>query len=282
MKKLVQIGIGLWLAMGFFACTKDHLPKTHRSITPSDIYTHIAYLASDELHGRAAGSEDELKAAHYIRSFFKKYQLKPAGKDGTYLYPFDIIAGVKLGTGNTLNLHTAANSSTYQVEKDFLPLAFSDNGTFEGEVVFAGYGINAPDLNYNDYHRLDVKDKIVLVLRFTPEGDNPHSKFYSFAALRRKALAAREKGARAILFVTGPKNADENELVKLRYDNSVARSGIGAASISREVANRLLQASGKDLTELQNTIDDTKKPHSFNLPGVRVRLAVDVQEIHKT
>ena len=72
--------------------------------------------------------------------------------------------------------------------------------TFREPAIFAGHGISAPALNYDDYQNIDVKDRFVFVLRYGPEGNNPHGQFHRQHALRYKALTAREKGARGIVF----------------------------------------------------------------------------------
>lgn len=263
------------------ACDRVPLPDTSPDITAEDIYAHVAYLASDELGGRPAASEFEIKAAHYIEAIFKKNGLKPAGKDGDFLFPFEIVAGVKAGPENGLSVTIEKSEKEYFLNKDFIPLSFTDNGTFEGELVFVGYGIESEDLNYNDYENVDVKDKIVLALRFSPDGNNPHGAFYSYASLRRKATAARENGARGIIFVTGPRQSDEDDLVPLRYDRTPLRSGIGAISLRREIAEAIFAAEGKSLADIQQQIDEEKAPQSFALRKAYVRFTTDVQEVRR-
>ncbi len=282
-----SFNVRLWMAMpavlaGLISCERVPLPDTSGDIAAEDIYAHVSYLASDELGGRPAGSKFEKKAARYIEAFFKRNGLKPAGKDGRYLFPFEIVTGMKAGPENGLSIKIGDDEKEYFLNSDFIPLSFSDNGSFEGELVFVGYGIEAPDLKYNDYDNIDVRDKIVLALRFSPEGNNPHGDFYSFASLRRKATMAREKGARGIIFVTGPLQSDEDDLVPLRYDNSPSRSGIGAISLKREIAEAIFAAEGKSLEDIQKQIDEQKSPHSFALKQTYVRFKTDVQEVRRT
>jgi hypothetical protein len=274
---LLFIGLCYFILAG--CSTEPRLnPDSTEAITTEDIMYHINYLASDELQGRKAGSEGEQQAGQYIASAFKRFGLEPAGKSGSYFHTFEVVAGVNQGKNNTVQFELAGETLACQADSDFVPVAFSENGSFEGEMVFAGYGIEAPDLNYNDYEGLAVKDKIVLVLRFSPDGDNPHSNFYSYSALRRKASVARDKGAKAIVFVTGRKNDPEDVLMTLKYDGAAARSGVGAVNITRAIANRLFEKSGKSLVDVQNQIDDRKKPMSFVLENTRTILTTDVRD----
>ncbi|MFQ5632851.1 MAG: hypothetical protein ACE5I1_29120 [bacterium] len=176
-----MILLSLLCAVVVFGCKAESQlnPNSTEAITGDDIMYHINYLASDALQGRQAGSEGERQAADYIASEFKRLGLKPAGKGGSFYHTFEVIAGVAKGKKNALQFDIAGESLACQPDSDFVPVAFTDNGAFEGEVVFAGYGIEAPDQNYNDYEGLQVTDKVVIVLRFSPDGDNPHSDFYN-------------------------------------------------------------------------------------------------------
>ena len=120
-------------------------------ITSREIISHIRYLAADELEGRRAGTEGSEKAANYISSHFKRADLKPLGDNATYFQNFSFTSGVKLGNSNSLTSEQGSRKRDLEMGKDFLPLSFSSNGEVSGELVFAGYGISAPKLNYDDY-----------------------------------------------------------------------------------------------------------------------------------
>ena len=120
-------------------------------------------------------------------------------------------------------------------DRDFRPVAFSDSGEAEGEVVFAGYGLSVPEGNgerYNSYDGVDVSDKIVLLLRYVPEGVDParRAQLNRYAGLRYKAMMARERGAKAVLIVSGPNSPQAGELLPLTGDGALAGSGVLAVS----------------------------------------------------
>src|SRR5262249_33874069 len=125
-------------------------------------------------------------------------------------------------------------TAPFDADRDFRPLAFSSNGEFEGEVVFAGYGLAAPGKpgeGYDSYAGLNVTNKIVLVLRYVPEEVDPkrRQELNLYAGLRYKAMVAREHGARAVLVVTGPQSPDPGALAPLSSDGSLSGSDILAA-----------------------------------------------------
>jgi hypothetical protein len=157
-------------------------------------------------------------------------------------------------------------------------------------VVFAGYGLSVPDGNgqqrYNSYDGLDVKDKVVLLLRYVPEGVDAQRRAHlnRYAGLRYKVMMARERGAKGVLVVTGPNSPGAGEVLKLSNDGSGADSGLPAISISGKVADRLLEPGGKSLKELQTGLDN-ENPHAesgFILPGVRVNFTTAVEHIKKS
>lgn len=248
-------------------------------ITVDELRGHVKYLASDELEGRRAGTEGAKKTAEYIASEFKSYGLQPLGDPGSYLQQFEFVAGVKLGK-NTFTSTVKGRTKRYQLDTDYRPLGFSASGEVTGSVVFAGYGISAPSLNYDDYAGIDVKDKIVLVLRYSPKNDSLSSDVGQFAALRYKALKAKELGAKAILIVTGPLDAERDELMRLTYDPSAGNAGIVVVNITHRLADELLQT--RKLKELQEAIHRTGKPKSMPFETTTVQMQIAVEEVKQT
>ncbi len=154
-------------------------------------------------------------------SQLKRIGARPLPGQKDYRLPFEFTAGTKDG-GSRLSV--APTNRTFTQRSDIQALSFSDNGEVSGQVVFAGYGIVAPeseDFGYDSYAALDVKDKVVVVLRYFPEDADPKTKgiLARYSGQRYKAMAARQRGAKALLVVTGPRspNAGRNGADDLRY-----------------------------------------------------------------
>ena len=269
------------------APTKD-APALKPEISRDDLRSETGWLAAPEREGRATGTDGAKATAEWLAAYFKTARVQPLGD--AYAQPFEFTAGEKVVAEKCRFEITGAAVTTESLDKDFRPLAFSDNGETEGEVVFAGYGLSVPEdgknARYNSYEGLDVKDKIVLLLRYVPEGvDAPRrAQLNRYAGLRYKATMARERGAKAVLVVTGPNSPNAGELLPLTNDGSNSGSGIIAASINGVAAESLLAEGGKKLKDLQTALD-TENPHAeggFVLPKVRVQLACGIEHIKKS
>src|SRR5438105_12353159 len=129
------------------------VPRTPRAanvigdLSASRYLEHVKYLASDELKGRGNGTPELDKAADYIASQFRLWGLRPMGDNNTYFQNFEITAGAQVGPKTELQL----NGTNLNINEDFVPISFSNTAEFEGPVLFAGYGITAPELHYDDY-----------------------------------------------------------------------------------------------------------------------------------
>ena len=237
----------------------------------------VHYLAAPSLEGRRVGSPGAALAAAFIADRFASLGLQPVTGDSLF-QEFHFIDGVRPGDGNTLAFQHPGGEPLPVERASFQPLAFSAKGEASGEVVFAGYGIRARDLEYDDYAGLEVAGKVVLVLRFSPEGDDPGSRFQPYMALRRKASDAREAGAAALLVATGPLGATDTAPVRLSFDASFADAGLPVVGISTELATALFTGQGFSLLELQERIHQRKEPASRPL-GIVASVVTDlVQE----
>lgn len=256
--------------------------KIHKTeITPEEIKANVFYLASDAMKGRFTGSPEERIAGDYIKNEFQLYGLKPAF-NGSWFQEFPFVEKVVMTKANSLTFDTKGKKENLKPGKDFITVAYSGKGKANGELVFAGYGISAPKLNYDDYDGIDVKGKIVVVMRYHPEHDSSKSEFEKYASFRNKATVAKEKGAAAIILVNGfePKN-DDDPLMELRYDGAPAMKDIAVQNVKRSFVDDLFKSEGLNFSEEQKQIDASKKPSSFLFRYSKASLTAEVKEIEK-
>ena len=247
--------------------------------------SHVEALAADALEGRLTGSEGERRAAEYISEQLIDIGASPLpGHDGFHL-SFEFTAGVN-DDGSTVEIQGGRRWT----ERDHVQaLSFSDSAAVDGEVVFAGYGLVVPDsqdFGYDSYATLDVTDKIVVVLRYFPEDVDQELRgiLSRYSGLRYKAMAARQRGATALLVLVGPRSPNAGQTVAMTFDTAISGSGIVAASIGAGVGDAIFDhVPDRTLEAIQAELD-TGNPHvaGFDIEDLRLTLDVKVAREART
>ncbi len=256
--------------------------------TVDQVRQHVEYLASDQLDGRLTGTAGERLAADYLVRQLEKIGARPLPGRESFELPFEYTAGSS-DAGSTLEVRHGAEERGWSGTEQIQALSLSDSGSVSGPVVFAGYGIVVPEgqeTYYDSYTGLDVEGKVVVVLRYTPEEADKETRaaLARFSGLRHKALQARERGAAALVVVTGPRSPNAGEAVPMSFDSAITGSGIVAASIGGKAAETLFElAGGKTLEAAQESLDDAN-PHitGFDLPELEITLDVAVVRQRRT
>ncbi len=226
---------------------------TGQSSTEQQLKDHVYFLADDKLEGRATGSEGEHLASNYIAEQFASIGLVPAGGGG-YLEAFDVTDGKKEGENNFISFgnQTFKSPSVY-------PVTFSATASFQSEYIFAGFGISATELSYDDYSDKDVKGKIVILKLSTPEGNNPHSKFADYADLRTKVLVAVLKGAKGVIFYSAD---PEDELPLHSYTHNSPRESIPVLFAEKNIIEQLSNTQNNTIQISAELTDIIKTGHN--------------------
>ena len=269
----------LWLAVGWVAAAETR-------VAPQAYLDHIKYLASDELKGRATGTPELEKAAKYIAGKFKSYGLKPV--DGSYFQSFQVTTRTRIGEATKVSFSLdGGGSRTLALKDSFQVVGASSSGFFEGPVVFAGYGITAPEYGYDDYAGLDVKGKIVLIWRYEPQQFDEKSKFAgrnetAHSQLFNKGINARMHGAQAVLLVNPSFNRTDDPLDT--FSQSSGQASIPFVQVRADEVEKWFKAAGRSVKEVGEGIDKDLMPRSFAFPEtLRMTGTVDLQrEEHKT
>ena len=193
---------------------EDAERAAERVASEARLIESVKYLASNDLEGRGVDTDGIVAAADFIAQHFKQCGLKTELFDRTPFQEFTIQMDAELGneTENYLTLRRSdqdgqdQSSKQLRFTKDFSPLAIGGTGRLSGELVFCGYGITAPDLNYDDYAAMDVTGKVVVLLRKEPQQDDPDSVFNgrnpsTHATFQRKLRNAEKHGAAGVIIV---------------------------------------------------------------------------------
>ena len=299
------------------------------SETEKRLLKDVSVLASDEFEGRGVGTEGLNKAAAYIEGIFREAGLNVTVDNGDAFQEFEVSNGAKLEDGNALEFVDVAGVKTaLEMDKSFRTCSFSEPGTFDAEIVFAGYAIETE--KYNDFAGIDVKDKVVLFLRRAPKTGDPHAGFNERdASLKTKLSQCYRRGAKAVLILNDGASAkndrssleekvakakdkivelaekstqadlpeadktkrlkdllvedmhlkqlremlesfDADPLMAFGYAGEKSGDALPTFHVKRAAVESLLKsATGKTLAEIEASIDETLKPASQVLTGMR-------------
>jgi Zn-dependent M28 family amino/carboxypeptidase len=255
--------------------SRPHLPPSAiaamQGIRPDNIETHVRFLSHDLLEGRGTGQRGGDIAAEYIAAQFALYGLKPAGDNGSYLQKVPL-TGITPGAGTRFTLVPTSGAASDTKPIDLKPLddyvAYDQTqqpeSDVDAQIFYVGYGIEAPEYNWDDYKGVDVKGKVLLMLVNEPPSDDP--KFFAGKALTyygrwtyKYEEAARKGAVGAILIHKTEmasygwevvRNSNSGEKSYLRLDGSPKLKA--AAWIQLGVARNLIAASGLDLDKMMD------------------------------
>ena len=271
-------------------------PSVLPAIDKNELLGHIQYLSSPELHGREAGTPDQQKAAEYIAAEFNRYGLEPYGdeKDGQrgYFQEFPIKVFKGAGKDAAFKFELGGKETVGEMKKDFVLIPAGYKPTKAGAgVVFAGYGIAAPEYNYDDFANLDLSGKWALILRYYPQEFNDKDKA-SFkktepgkhASLAEKVLKCSLRRAVGVMIVTGPAGREkekDGELLGKGLSGIIGDFHVPVLQITQAMANQILAPSGKTLGDLQTAINKDLSNQSMAISDVKVAAVSDIEVVEK-
>ncbi|MBI5022501.1 MAG: M28 family peptidase [Ignavibacteriales bacterium] len=292
MKPAVLLSFSLLIFISLFGCASTSLQDNRLAgeniITPDLMKKHIFTLASDSMMGRDTPSRQLDSAASYIAEIFKSSGLQPV--NGSY-YQKVGLGIVSLGEDNYLKITKDNSEQSYKIKSEFTPFDLTGNKEANGSILFAGYGITAPDYKYDDYKDIDAKGKIVLVLKHEPQENDSNSVFKGidetqYSNISEKVKNAIEHGALGVLVVTEPlnhtsltprgfpwpslsKTLPKDALPMVLIDETEKR--VPVVQIGEEVISKLF-GSVDELKNIQSKIDNTLQQHSFEIKDALISL----------
>lgn len=293
MKKLIAVCL---VSFGTMVGCTDRSGPDLDSIREADLRTDLFTLSHDSMSGRLVGSGELDRTSDWIRDRFASLDLVPAGDNGTFDQRFDLV-WFSLGSANSLTVAGAGGARA--AGNGWTPSNAGAAGAASGDVVFAGFGIVEPRLDFDDYRGGDVEGKIVLVLEREPGVADPASPFDGIVTAEasrtwRKARWAQERGAVGILFVRDVQNRADVDDWSGQHGNlwpderrRIERFTLGAwteqieipaAQISADLADRLVSRSGRTLLELAEEAELAEGGLGVvELPGARVDFTTSVE-----
>lgn len=251
----------------------------------------VFFLASPECEGRGIDTKGIEKAAERVVTVFQEAGLKPAMKNGSYFQPFQVTMSSKLGKPTALTLAGPDGvAKEPKLGTDYSPMGFSPTSKAKGELVFAGYGITAPTLKYDDYAGLDVEGKVVVILRRIPRYNEKGDKRFdtavtasddsTHAAFVTKIENARAHKAAALVIVNDTTAAGKADPLPqyAMHSQGTTPAKFPVLFLSRAAFDGVLAAADqKSLKEIEDGINANLKPQSFALKGWTADAVVTVE-----
>ena len=268
------------IAAALMAQVGSRVLAGYDSIQARRLKADLTFLSSDALEGRMSLQRGSEVAIQWIASQFAAEGLKPANGD-SYLQPVPLIEYQMDRERTTLSLRYGDKTETLHAPD--ATGVFPNDVTVDGPIAFVGYGITAPELNYDDYAGIDVHGKVVLIFNHEPQENSPDSIFNGrgntrYANNTYKVLNAQRHGAVAVLATADPNHAApvrQTSAATARIAPEALADGhtrIPIFTLSAAVAGRLFDAAGKKPLDVQTAIDSNLVPQSFEIPAAQAEL----------
>lgn len=253
---------------------EKYLDAMHRTITSAKLFDYVKQLSDPALEGRLAGSPGMAKAVDIVKGYYEAWGLTPAAGEGSYIQEFPHPC-VEIKEGSTMEIlfptpqgkkkEVVWIGKSYPWADGWFAGGMSGNGEVTADIVYAGFGVTAPELGYDDYKDIDVKGKIVLIEGETPNRSRkPDSLalWYNHTLHQTKLNNAVAHGAIGLLYkwVPGP-NAPYNE-------------GFVYCHVTDTVVNDVFRGTGRTYAQTIRQIYDTQKPASFST-GKKARIKMN-------
>jgi len=270
----------------------QRLRTGYNDISQERMRADLTFFAGDGTEGRMTLSAGDLAATQWVAAEFAKAGLKPiaTGADGKpgYLQAVPVIDYASDPKATEISFEQKGRHETWHAPQ--IGGSYRDPVSVDAGLVYVGYGITAPELHYDDYAGVDVRGKVVLMMEYEPQEDDPHSIFNgtgltSHGTLRVKALNAQRHGAVAVIVLPEPNSTHPSTAARMaRVFAGVTGKRLTPIPLQQldgdelhiplmnvpvAVADKLVSAS---TSELQRSIDADLKPRSQEIAGARIHL----------
>ncbi len=274
---------------------EDQLTQAMSVINSRALLDYVTELSSEKYAGRLTGTQEYTQAAEWLAAHFKKWGLAPAGDENSYMQSFPNPYTIVFEGGELAYHHDMQdldNKRYYRYEEEYYPGSNSGDGAITSELVYVGYGISAPELDYDDYAGVDVEGKIVLMEPEVPVSSEAYPETFKdwrpYSLHDYKVKMAVARGASAMLYnylVVNPNIAYIQDFYVSQVGEAVvedAFSGIGRTH--GEIAEQIKQtltpqsfATGKLFT-MENLTEHHPEGTGYNVLGEIKGVDPELQE----
>ncbi len=242
---------------------------------------HVNYLASDKLEGRYPTTEGDSLSQMYIENIFKENGLESLNSKSEYFQDFPFLC--RINASNTNSISIKISDSLYQLKhtKDFVVFSQSGSDKISGKLVFIGYGINEKINEYDDYHRIDLSDKVAICYMVPPKGIEKNLRKMSFKLnTTEKAKLLKSLGCKAIIFVLPESYKKHDSIIPLnekrRFSQKSVQEQIPMIRLSYSAYKNLMKTANIDIDKINKSLLTSKSSLSFELPEISISIDIKV------
>ena len=218
-RPLVQV---VWSCFACLLALTARAQQATPAIQPQALQAHVSFLADDLLDGRAAASRGYEIAAKYVAAQLQQYGLKPAGDEGGWFQQVPLLEATAVLPGSSAKLTRDNQSTEFEYSTDYLPGAYfaASNSNVTAPLAFAGFGVEAPDLHYNDFEHVDLAGRIAVIFSGAPAQFPSYARAYHSWSSRKWSKLV-EHGAVGVIVIDSPEDAQ-----RIPWERSVALSWV--------------------------------------------------------
>ncbi|MCU0285912.1 MAG: M20/M25/M40 family metallo-hydrolase [Acidobacteria bacterium] len=236
----------LWLISGVSGESEfiNHLDKTIKS---AYIFTLVETFSSPQCEGRLSGTAGYDKAVQISIDQFKKFGIQPIYENKTFTQSFPITYTKVYESKLVVHVKNKEGiEEVLQCEyfKDYYPLNFSGSGKLSGNIVFAGYGVTAPEFDYDDYKGIDVKNKIVMIIKGVPK-EKEDEDWSAYDEHRFRTKNALKHGASGLLYIYAGRGNPNGDYLP----------DFPMLSIEEKIADKIFEKYGKNVKTLTGQLN---------------------------
>jgi len=281
------------------SCSSSKVDEAAQSITKEGLMSHIETLSSDEFLGRSTGTEGEEIAVNYLVDQFKAMGASSGVEDGSYVQPFPLLGQKTMNHSMTVRRpqrNSTINTLTYFEDFVAWPSNQSEKVNIkDAELVYVGYGIQAPEENWDDFKGVDVKGKIIIIKNNDPEYDDElfggKTRLY-YGRYTYKYEKAKEMGALGAIIIHTTETAGygwsvvSNGWSRERfYVKSGENAGKGSTEmngwVTYEAGKELFNQAGLDIDEMLEAADSPDfEPVALKNTGLSVNIDAEYRDIN--
>lgn len=251
-----------------------------------NLRNHVEYLASDNLQGRLPTTKGDSLAQLYIQTFYSMIGLESIDSKYGYLQPFPYLADIKVAPSNQIAISISNKEWKLAHEKDYVFYHHSNSADVESELVFIGYGIQNSEIGYDDFNKVNLKNKIAICYRvLPPEAPEILKRWWLQNRVKHQESYLASLGCLGLIYVYPKAIKNHDELKPIRMNNYFSQrtqqKQIPIVQMSNSAFAKLLSKIGKNIEQIDKQLNTSTSSMAFIFPETKLAINVQIDYIYR-